>query len=78
MTKLQKLPSISPEFMKPDYFYIWHLPHGEKKVCWLNDQKDGISTYDSFKNTDDWYFEDNLVGEIYGPFQINILEMMSC
>jgi len=58
---------MKAEAMTPDAMYLWKLPHGEVKPVWLNKEKDGIDEYD-----DGWYFDDGLVGKLYGPVTIGV------
>jgi hypothetical protein len=67
--EITKMPSVKAEYLERDKFYIWVLPHGEKKVVWLNKDGDGLAEYANFHEEDHWFFEHNLAGDIYGPFE---------
>ncbi len=45
--------------------YIWRVDGERQKVVWLNDEGDGLAEYE-----DEWWFDDGLIGELYGPFEI--------
>lgn len=67
--RMSTLPKVEmkAEGMEPDKPYIWALPSGEKKVVWLSKDKIGIDEWD-----DTWYFDDSLVGNLYGPFDLEL------
>ncbi len=69
MNVLPKVP-MQAESLEPGKLYVWYLPHGEKKIVWLNSEKNGIAGYDDFAEEGEWwYFEHDLVGELFGPFE---------
>lgn len=65
MIKLLKI-EMPKELATPGEMYIWVLPHGDKRIVTVNDLGDGLD-----EAADKWWFDDNLVGELYGPFELN-------
>ena len=45
--------------------YIWRIDDEIQRVVWLNSDGDGLSEHD-----DEWWFDDDLIGELYGPFEL--------
>ncbi len=46
--------------------YYWVVNKEEPIIVWVNDDRNGIGNED-----DNWCFEDNLTGELYGPISGN-------
>ena len=67
---IPKVP-MQAENLEPGKLYIWNLPHGERKVVWLNEDANGLAEYDPFHEEDHWFFSDGLVGDLYGPFELS-------
>ena len=73
MSILNRLP-VCRASMEKGLLYIWCAQeNGERKVVWLNSDEDGIAEYDMFYDEDHWYFDDNLVGWLYGPFTLQVV-----
>lgn len=45
--------------------YIWRLDEGRHKIVWLSEDGEGLD-----EEEDTWYFKDNLIGALYGPFDL--------
>lgn len=63
----QPLPKVEMKgaAIQPGELYIWDMDGDRQKVVWLNDEQDGINESDG-----SWYFEDNLIGQLYGPLKL--------
>jgi hypothetical protein len=62
-------PVLSPmpvkrESVKPGRLYIWHVQNDRMRVCKLNADESGLVTMD---DGDEWFFESELIGELFGP-----------
>lgn len=64
---LLKKVSMNAKSMIEGKKYIWRVDENRSVVAWLNDTGDGLSHYE-----DEWFFKDNLIGEIFGPFELNL------
>jgi hypothetical protein len=74
MNELKKVEMNSGALL-PDCKYLWERNTGELTPVWLNDEKDGINSYDTFNAIDTWYFDagpQGLSGQLYGPFTLAV------
>jgi len=63
--------------MQPHKLYIW-ARNGNFEVVKLNDKHDGfVVMSNDFPSRDEWWFEDELIGYLYGPVMIGENDKLS-
>jgi hypothetical protein len=77
MNKPIELPKVemNAEALDVGVFYLW-VANKEAKVVWLSPDGLGICTYEVF-GCDTYFFENNLIGQLYGPLTIQGAEFQA-
>lgn len=67
-TAIQLTPKhVAPESMEPGKIYIWSTREKDGVLVMLNPDRDGFV---ELHEEDDWYFDDGLIGKLYGPIEL--------
>lgn len=67
-TTIQLTPKrVAPESMEPGKLYLWSRRELDAILVMLNPDRDGFV---DLCEEDDWYFDDGLVGKLYGPIEL--------
>lgn len=67
MSNLKPMPVV-PESMEHGKYYIWSRGDGRFSVVVL--EPNGDAMIEQHYNNDVWFFEDQLIGCLYGPIAI--------